>query len=101
MDVLSAQFKDHGSDKEIMKKKLQEMRIECERLMHNLKSSNRLLDEANKEKRHAEVERDNMVKRYSLMPYMICNIFIVNKILIRPRNLKISTDYVIMLIIPT
>jgi len=62
LDVLSIQFKDHGSDKEIMKKKLQEMRIECERLMHNLKSSNRLLDEANKEKRHAEVERDNMVK---------------------------------------
>lgn len=59
---LSVQLRDHGSDKEIMKKKLQEMRIECDRLMHNLKSSNRLLDEANKEKRHAEVERDNLVK---------------------------------------
>jgi hypothetical protein len=45
-----------------MKKKLEEMRIECERLMHNLKSSNRLLDEANKEKRHAEVERDSLVR---------------------------------------
>jgi len=64
LDILSVQLKDHGNDKEIMKKKLQEMRIECERLMHNLKSSNRLLDEANKEKRHAEVERDNMVKNY-------------------------------------
>ncbi|XP_060850272.1 rac GTPase-activating protein 1-like [Rhopalosiphum padi] len=63
LDVLSVQFKDHGNDKEIMKKKLQEMRIECERLMHNLKSSNRLLDEANKEKRHAEVERDNMAQK--------------------------------------
>lgn len=61
LDVLSVQFKDHGNDKELMKKKLEEMRIECERLMHNLKSSNRLLDEANKEKRHAEIERDNLV----------------------------------------
>lgn len=62
MGLLSVQFKDHGSDKEIMKKQMQEMRNECERLMHNLKSSNRLLDEANKEKRHAEVERDKLVK---------------------------------------
>lgn len=62
LDVLSVQFKDHGTDKEIMKKKLQEMRVECDRLMHNLKSSNRLLDEVNKEKRHVEIERDNMVK---------------------------------------
>lgn len=62
LDVLSVQFKDHGTDKEIMKEKLQGMRVECDRLMHNLKSSNRLLDEANKEKRHAEIERDNLVK---------------------------------------
>ncbi|XP_025405158.1 rac GTPase-activating protein 1-like isoform X1 [Sipha flava] len=63
LDVLSVQFKDHGNDKELMKKKLEEMRIECERLMHNLKSSNRLLDEANKEKRHAEVERDSLAQK--------------------------------------
>lgn len=62
LDVLSVQFKDHGADKEIMKKKLHEMRNECERLMHNLKSSNRLLDEANKVKRHAEIERDDLVQ---------------------------------------
>jgi len=61
LGVLSVQFKDHETDKDTMKKKLQEMRVECERLMHNLKSSNRLLDEANKEKRHAEVERDELV----------------------------------------
>lgn len=48
-----------------MKDKLQEMRNECDRLMHNLKSSNRLLDEVNKEKRHAEYERDTMVKYYT------------------------------------
>lgn len=59
---LCMQFKNHNNDKDIMKKQLQQMRLECERLMHNLKSSNRLLDEANKEKRHAEVERDNLVK---------------------------------------
>lgn len=62
LDTLCVQLKDHGNDKEIMKKKLQEMRLECERLMHNLKSSNRLLDETNKEKRHIEAERDNLVK---------------------------------------
>lgn len=62
MGVLSIQFKNHSTDKEIMKNKLQEMRNECDRLMHNLKSSNRLLDEVNKEKRHAEYERDTMVK---------------------------------------
>lgn len=59
---LCMQLKNHNNDKDIMKKQLQQMRLECERLMHNLKSSNRLLDEANKEKRHAEVERDNLVK---------------------------------------
>lgn len=58
---LSIQLKDHGNDKEIMKKRLQDMRIECDRLLHNLKSSNRLLDETNKEKRHIEIERDNLV----------------------------------------
>jgi len=63
LDVLSVQFKDHGNDKEIMRKRLHEMRNECERLMHNLKSNNRLLDEANKEKKHAEIERDNLVKQ--------------------------------------
>lgn len=62
LDVLSAQFKNHGSDNEIMKKKLQEMRVECGRLMHNLKSSNRLLDDANKEKASLEIERDTLVK---------------------------------------
>lgn len=62
LGVLSVQLKDHGTDKEIMKKKMLEMRNECDRLMHNLKSSNRLLDEANKEKRHAEVERDKLVE---------------------------------------
>lgn len=61
LDTLCVQLKDHGNDKEIMKKKLQEMRLECERLMHNLKSSNRLLDETNKEKRHIEAERDDLV----------------------------------------
>lgn len=62
LDVLSLQFKNQGSDKEILKRKIEETRIECDRLMHNLKSSNRLLDEATKEKRHAEIERDNLVK---------------------------------------
>lgn len=81
LDVLSIQFKNHGSDKEVMKRKIEETRIECERLMHNLKSSNRLLDEANKEKRHAEIERDNLVKYH-------------NKILIKIKIvIKINTFF--------
>lgn len=61
MGTLCTRIKDHNSDSEIMKKKLQEMRVECGRLMHNLKSSNRLLDDVNKEKGHLEIERDTLV----------------------------------------
>ncbi|VVC27730.1 Hypothetical protein CINCED_3A023047 [Cinara cedri] len=61
--VLSIKLNNHEGDKEILKQKLQETRIECDRLMHNLKSSNRLLDEANKEKRHAEIERDSLAQK--------------------------------------
>lgn len=60
--MLSVKFDNYEGDKEILKKKIQETRVECDRLMHNLKSSNRLLDEANKQKRHAEIERDSLVK---------------------------------------
>lgn len=72
LGVLSVQLKNHGTDKEIMKNKLQEMRNECDRLMHNLKSSNRLLDEANKEKRHAECERDTLAQKLENF-YRLCN----------------------------
>lgn len=79
LGVLSVQFKDHRTDNDIMKNKLQEMRTECERLMHNLKSSNRLLDEANKEKMHAEVERDNLVK---YLKRNIANWFLIESLII-------------------
>lgn len=62
LDVLGVKLMNHEGDKELLKKKLQEARVECDRLMHNLKSSNRLLDEANKDKRHAEIERDSLVR---------------------------------------
>lgn len=61
LGTLCTRIKDHNSDSEIMKKKLQEMRVECGRLMHNLKSSNRLLDDVNKEKGRLEIERDTLV----------------------------------------
>lgn len=76
MGVLSIQFKNHGTDQEIMKGKLEEMRKECNRLMHNLKSSNRLLDEVTKEKRHAEYERDTMVKYYTSTFYLCVHLII-------------------------
>lgn len=76
LGILGAQFKDNGADKEVMKKQLNELRNECERLMHNLKSSNRLLDEASKEKRHAENERNDLVK-YLINYYYFLKCFIL------------------------
>ncbi|XP_050443432.1 rac GTPase-activating protein 1-like [Adelges cooleyi] len=65
LDAFSKQLKDNGDDQDIMKKKLNDMRIECDRLMHKLKTSSKLLDEANKEKRHVEFERDTMARQLS------------------------------------
>ncbi|XP_050545728.1 rac GTPase-activating protein 1-like [Daktulosphaira vitifoliae] len=63
LDLFSKQLKDHGNDQENMKKKMEDMRIQCDRLMHKLKTSSKLLDEANKEKRHVEFERDALTRQ--------------------------------------
>ena len=66
IDQLAYRINESESDKDIIKKNLEEVQDECSKLTYKLKTSARLLDEVQVEKEKLEFEKETMVKIHKL-----------------------------------
>lgn len=61
IDELTRTMNESITDKNIIKNTLEEIQDECSKLSYKLKTSARLLDEVQKEKKKLEIEKETLV----------------------------------------